>query len=78
MTAGRVHRMTSRIGAVALVLGLLVLLVAEPLHPSREDPMDHSAVFAEYARSELWVTVHLGEYVAFLLALGGWLPSPLP
>jgi hypothetical protein len=65
------ERSTTRIGAVALVLGLLVLLVAEPLHPSQEDPMDHPAVFAEYARSELWVAVHLGEYVAFLLLLGG-------
>ena len=66
-----VERATIRIGAVALVLGLIVLLVAEPLHPSQEDPMDRPAVFAEYARSELWVAVHLGEYVAFLLLLGG-------
>jgi hypothetical protein len=65
------ERTTTRIGAVSLVLGLIVLLVAEPLHPSQEDPMDHPAVFAEYARSDLWIAVHLGEYVAFLLLLGG-------
>ena len=62
---------TARIGAVALVLGLLALLVFEPLHPSQEDRMNHPAVFAEYARSDLWITVHLGEYLAFLLLLSG-------
>ncbi len=40
-------------------------------HPSREDPTDHSAVFREYAHSDIWTTVHLGQYFGFLLVLGG-------
>lgn len=40
---------TTRIGAAALPLGVVVLVVAEMLHPAREDPMDFPAVFAEYA-----------------------------
>ena len=65
------NAITSRLGAVALPLGVIVLVVAEPFHPSREDPMDNAAVFREYANSDMWTTVHLGEYFGFLLLLGG-------
>jgi len=61
----------SKIGAVALPLGILVLVVAEIFHPQREDPMDNVAVFMEYARSNIWTTVHLAQYFGFLLLLGG-------
>src|SRR5215218_7954141 len=62
---------TTKIGAVALPLAIPVLVVAEILHPSREDPMDNPAVFMEYAHSDIWTTVHLAEYFGFLLLLGG-------
>lgn len=62
---------TTRIGAVALPLAIVVILVSEIFHPAREDPMDNPAVFREYADSEVWTTVHLGEYFGFLLLLGG-------
>jgi hypothetical protein len=62
---------TTKIGAVALPLGVIVLVVAEIFHPSREDPMDNVAVFTEYAQSDIWTTVYLGEYFGFLLLLGG-------
>lgn len=69
--AGGASAITNRLGAVALPLGVIVLVVAEIFHPSREDPMDNAAVFREYANSDIWTTVHLGEYFAFLLLLGG-------
>ena len=62
---------TTRLGAVALPLGIIVLLVSEYFHPSRVDPMDNPAVFMEYAQSDSWTIVHLGEYFGFLLLLGG-------
>ncbi len=62
---------TSRLGAVALPLGVIVLVIAESFHPSREDPMDNVAVFREYAHSDIWTTVHLAQYFGFLLLLGG-------
>jgi hypothetical protein len=62
---------TTRIGAVALPLGILVILVSEYFHPSREDPMDNRAVFMEYAHSDIWSAVHLAQYFGFLLLLGG-------
>ena len=62
---------TTRIGAAMLPLGIVVLVVTEMLHPGREDPMDFPAVFREYAHSNIWTAVHLGEYFGFLLLLGG-------
>jgi hypothetical protein len=62
---------TTRIGAVALPFAIPVLVVAEILHPSREDPMNNPAVFMEYAHSNIWTAVHLAEYFGFLLLLGG-------
>ena len=62
---------TTKIGAVALPLDILVLVVAEYFHPAREDPMDNPAVFMEYAHSDIWTADHLAEYFGFLLLLGG-------
>jgi hypothetical protein len=56
---------------VALPLGIVLIAISEVFHPSGEDPMDFPAVFREYARSDVWTTVHLGEYFGFLLLLGG-------
>src|SRR5215218_4213903 len=62
---------TTKIGAVTLPLGVIVLVVSEYFHPSREDPMDFPAVFREYANSDIWIADHLAEYFGFLLLLGG-------
>jgi hypothetical protein len=70
-TRERVNATTTRLGAVALPLGILVLVVAEIFHPQREDPMDYVAVFREYSHSDIWTTVHLAQYFGFLLLLGG-------
>jgi hypothetical protein len=68
---GADNAITTRIGAVALPLGVILIAVSEVLHPSREDLMDFPAVFREYTHSNIWTTVHLGEYFGFLLLLGG-------
>jgi hypothetical protein len=73
-TAGQVggdDASTTRMGAVALPLGVVLIAISEIFHPSREDPMDFPAVFREYAQSNVWTTVHLGEYFGFLFLLGG-------
>jgi hypothetical protein len=57
---------TTRMGAVALPLGIVLIAISEIFHPAREDPMDFPAVFEEYAQSNVWTTVHLGEYFGFL------------
>ncbi len=44
---------TTRMGAAALPLGVVLIAISEVFHPSREDPMDFPAVFREYARSDV-------------------------
>src|SRR3712207_1082048 len=62
---------TTRIGAALFLLGLIVLVISTQLHPARENPMDNPAIFREYAQSDLWIAVHLGQFVGFLLVIGG-------
>jgi hypothetical protein len=64
---------TTRIGAVAFPLALIVYVVATAIHPSREDPMDNPAVFMEYAQDDSWVAVHFAQWVGVLLLFGGLL-----
>lgn len=65
-----------RLVAVLLVAGVVVSFAAGALHPEGTNANDHVAAFAEYARSDLWVGVHLGQFagmaalVAGLLVLG--------
>src|SRR5215207_8849654 len=62
---------TTRIGAIALPLGVILLVVSTAFHPSREDIMDNPAVFMEYAQSDSWIAVHLAQWFAALLLIGG-------
>ena len=62
---------TTRVGAAALPLGVVLIAVSEVFHPQREDPMNNPAVFMEYAQSDSWTAVHLVQYFGFLLVLGG-------
>jgi hypothetical protein len=63
---------TTRIGAIALPLGIILYVVATAVfHPNREAPMDNPVVFTEYAQSDSWVAVHLAQWFATLLLVGG-------
>lgn len=62
---------TTRFGAVALPLAIIVFVVSTAIHPSREEPMDNPAVFMEYAQSDSWIAVHLAQWFAALLLFGG-------
>jgi hypothetical protein len=56
-----------RLGAVAAVLGVLLEIAMNFLHPSGADPNDSAAAFAEYARSGNWQYVHIGQFLGALL-----------
>ena len=63
---------TTRSGAIALPLGIILYVVATAVfHPNREAPMDNPAIFTEYAQSDSWVAVHLAQWFAALLLIGG-------
>jgi hypothetical protein len=65
------ERTMLRIGAVALTVGLIAAVIFESLHPSREDPNNNPRVFAEYAASGNWTTIHLGALAGALMLIGG-------
>ena len=60
-----------RIGAIALPLGIILLVAATAVHPSREDVMNHSAVFREYAETDAWIAIHFTQWLASLVFFGG-------
>src|SRR3954451_18732632 len=63
------ERALLRLAGTLLVGGLLLEVVAEIFHPSRQDPNDHPAVFAEYAQSKDWIAVHFGQFAAILVGI---------
>jgi hypothetical protein len=70
-----VDRLTSRVGAVLLPLGVVVFVAATAVfHPSREHPMDNVAVFMEYAEDDSWVATHFVQWLAALFLTAGFVP----
>jgi hypothetical protein len=68
----RAEAITTRIGALALPLGVILFVVVTAIfHPHREAPMDNPAVFMEYAQSDSWVAIHFAQWFAALLLIGG-------
>src|SRR5215212_2040290 len=60
------ERALLRIGAVTAVLGIVLEVVMDQLHPSGADPNDSAAAFAEHARSGDWAYVHIGQFLGTL------------
>ncbi len=61
----------SRVGGVAAILGVIVLVVATMLHPVNAHPGDAPAAFAEYALDRYWVATHLGQLLGVVLVAAG-------
>ncbi len=60
----------ARLGAIAAVVGAVVLAVATTMHPMSADPNVPVAAFTEYAADRHWVWSHAGQFVGvFVLAL---------
>ncbi len=64
--------LTTRTGAVALPLAIIVFVVSTAIHPSREVPMDNPAIFMEYAQSDGWIAIHFAQWLGTLLLFGGF------
>ena len=62
-----------RLSATLLFVGELLSLLAGALHPARENPNNHTAVFAEYANSADWTAVHLGQFCGMVVIIAGLL-----
>lgn len=62
----------SRVGGVAAILGVVVLVVATMLHPMDAHPGDAAAAFAEYALDKYWIATHLGQLLGAVLIAAGF------
>jgi Domain of unknown function (DUF4386) len=67
-----VGRLTVWAGSL-LVAGLVLSVVAELFHPSRQPANDHPAVFTEYAASTGWLWVHYAQFTAAAIIVAGFL-----
>src|SRR5215218_7449214 len=66
------ERTLVRLAGGLLVGGLLLTLLASHEHPAGDDD-NYPVIFAKYAKSNDWVAVHLVQFAAVLLVLGGFL-----
>jgi hypothetical protein len=66
-----VDRTPLRLSASLLLIGVVVFVVADMLHPPGAN--DYRAAFTAYANSSMWTAVHLGEFAGMALILAGLL-----
>src|SRR3712207_1342316 len=60
-----------RMGAVAFLAGVVIVIVSTLFHASSEDLMDNPIVFAVYAEDDLWIASHIGQFAGVMLVFGG-------
>src|SRR4051794_4841843 len=63
-------RPSLRLSATLLLVGQLLYIVVTQFHADGE-ANNHPAVFAEYADSEIWTAVHIGQFAAMAILLAG-------
>jgi hypothetical protein len=56
-----------RMGSVAFIAGLVIIVVSTLFHASSEDLMDNPVVFAVYAESDTWIAAHIGQFAGVML-----------
>jgi hypothetical protein len=60
-----------RIGSIAFLAGAIIAIVSTAFHPSTEDPSNHRLVFAEYASSDSWIAIHIGQFAGVIKVFAG-------
>jgi hypothetical protein len=60
-----------RMGAVAFLAGVVIIIVSTLFHASSEDLMDNPVVFAVYAEDPLWIASHIGQFAGVMLVFAG-------
>jgi hypothetical protein len=72
MHATDIQRRLLRLGGGLLAAGfVLFALVTQLFHPSH-DENNHPVIFDKYDHSDAWVAVHMGQFIAVLIALAGF------
>jgi hypothetical protein len=70
-TPPQFQRPLLRIGSIAFLAGVIVVVVSTAIHPSREDPANHLLVFEEYANSDTWIAIHIGQLAGGIMVFAG-------
>jgi hypothetical protein len=70
-TQSQFQRPLLRIGSIAFVAGVVIVIVSTTIHPSTEDPSNHPIVFAEYANDDSWIAVHIGQFAGGIMVFAG-------
>jgi len=65
-------------GSVAFLAGLVIAIASALIHPTSEDLMDNSVIFAVYAEDDLWVASHIGQFAGIMLIFAGGFVRQLP
>ena len=60
-----------RMGSVAFLAGLVIIIVSTLFHASSEDLMDNPVAFAVYAESDTWIAAHIGQFAGVVLVFAG-------
>ena len=69
--APNLERPMLRMGSVAFLAGLVIIIVSTLFHTSSEDLMDNLVVFAVYAESDTWIAAHIGQFAGVVLVFAG-------
>ena len=69
--APNLERPMLRMGSVAFLAGLVIIIVSTLFHASSEDLMDNPVVFAVYAESDTWIAAHIGQFAGVVLVFAG-------
>jgi hypothetical protein len=57
--------------SIAFIAGLVIVIVPTGFHPSREDPANHPLIFMEYANSDPWIAIHIGQFAGGIIVFAG-------
>jgi hypothetical protein len=60
-----------QMASIAFLAGLVIVIVSTGFHPSREDPTNHPLIFMEYANSDPWIAVHIGQFAGGIVVFAG-------
>jgi hypothetical protein len=70
-TQSQFQRPLLRVGSIAFLVGMIIVIVSTTIHPSSEDPANHRLVFAEYASDDSWIVVHIGQLAGVIMVFVG-------
>jgi hypothetical protein len=70
-STAELERPMLRMGSIAFIAGLVIIIASTLFHASSEDLMDNPVVFAIYAESDTWIAAHIGQFAGVMLIFAG-------